>query len=118
MNENEINKSHLAQLMLDWEKAQRRADELAAAIKDTVSQLGETQKVGYVTASYSGGRTTYDYGAAVRAFVNVTKEKLDFAPFKTTKVTTDFRAACKAFGIEDVPFTKSAPSVTLKLEEK
>ena len=74
--------------------------------------------MGYVTASYSGGRTTYDYEAAVHALVDATEESLDFTPFQTTKTTTDYRAACKAFGIEDVPFTKSAPRVTLKLEGK
>ena len=114
MNENEINLSHLAQLMLDWEKAQRRADELAEAIKDTVLELGETQKVGYVTASYSGGRTTYDYEGA--AFGHPMVGDATVKLFTKTKETVDWRGICKHVGIEDVPFTKSTPSVTLKLD--
>lgn len=117
MNENEINLSHLAQLMLDWEKAQRRAEELAEAIKDTVLELGETQKVGYVRATYNNGRKTYNYHEAVDGHPMVSEATIKL--FTTVpEPRIDWHGICKHVGIDDVPFTQSEPSVTLKLEGK
>ena len=53
--------SYLAEKMLEWEKLQRRADELKAMIIDTVLHIEKTQTVGNVRASYNKGRKKYDY---------------------------------------------------------
>jgi hypothetical protein len=111
--------SELASLMLDWEGMQKRADELRAKIVEEVLSVGKTQTVGNVRASYSSGRKNYDYAGSIMAMERdgtLAPDALD--PYTeiipaTTKV--DFRAACVGLGIEDIPFTQSPPSVTLKL---
>jgi len=73
-------------------------------------QLGQTQTVGNVRATYSAGRKTYDYQEAM--------SKLDIPSYALDafqEIKTDWRAACKAFGVEDIPFTQSEPSVSIKL---
>jgi len=102
--------SELAKQMLRWEQVRRQLDEIEAAIKDSVLEIGKTQTVGNVRASYSKGRKTYDYKTAIdgRNF-----ESDALVPFETVEV--DYRAACKALGVDDVPFTQSAPSVSVKL---
>ena len=105
--------SKLAAVMLEWEETQRKADALKAQIEDAVLEIGKTQTVGNVRASYSAGRKSYDYEAAWSAAVaenRVTAEDLkDFG-----RVSYDYRNACKAFGYE-APFTQSEPRVTVKL---
>lgn len=107
--ENQIDLSQLAKMMLDWEAYRRHLDEIETAIKDTVLQIGKTQTVGFVRASYSKGRKKYDYQGAV-VVADLGNDAL--VPFE--KVSTDYRAACKALSIE-VPFTQSDPSVSVKL---
>ena len=110
-----MDKSELAKLMLQWETAQARADEIKAAIVDAVMELQETQSAGNVRATYSGGRKTYDYQAvgsdAPAALVKAyTTEKV--------VVNTDYRKlVLDGMKVEQaqVPFTQSEPSVTVKL---
>ncbi|HUW82788.1 MAG TPA: hypothetical protein VMZ31_08335 [Phycisphaerae bacterium] len=102
--------SALARDMLKWEQKRRELDELEAAIRDTVLQLGKTQTVGNVRASYSAGRKAYDYQAAVEA-TNPLPVVLE--TFQTVK--TDWRYACKIMEIDDIPFTQDDPTVSIKL---
>jgi hypothetical protein len=83
--------SYLAKMMLDWEKVRRHLDELEEAIKDSVLQIGKTQTVGNVRASYSKGRKSYFYQEAIE---NLDLEPDVLVPFETVKV--DYRSACKA----------------------
>ena len=103
--------SALAQDMLTWEKKRRELDNLEQAIKDTVLQLGQTQTVGNVRATYSKGRRSYDYRAAISDHGYRSPSQL--SPWR--KVTYDYRQACNELGIEDIPFTQGEPSVSLKL---
>jgi len=111
--------SELAQAMLRWEQVQREADALRAAIEAAVMEIGATQKVGNVTASYSNGRRTYDYRRAIdeagQAGMLVPDALEPFTKIVPATVSVDYRLACKHLGIEDVPFTQSEPSVTVKL---
>lgn len=126
-----MNASELAKAMLEWGEAKLRLGEMEAEIKSAVLELGKTQTVGNVRASYSRGRKSYryqesvereqltgeelapyqstetDYRAACKA---LTDEEL--APFQSIK--TDYRAACKAFNI-GLEFTQGKPSVKVKL---
>ena len=102
--------SELAKQMLLWEQVRRRLDEIEEAIKDTVLQIGKTQTVGNVRASYSKGRKSYDYKSAVEAEDVLPGE---LAPFE--KVTIDYKAACETLGFINVTFTQSEPSVSVKL---
>ncbi len=111
--------SELALAMLKWEQLQREADKLRGLIEDAVMDLQQSQTVGAVKATYSGGRKSYDYVAAVNRAMqtgNYPDDILD--PFTETIVKTDYRkAALDGLGIDKdaIPFTQSAPSVSLKL---
>jgi len=105
--------SYLAELMLKWEKAKQYADELEVAIRDAVLDLGKTQTVGNVRATYSAGRKAYDYEGAARGHRFVTAGQVEL--FSKTSVTVDWRGICGHVGIEDIPYTQSEPSVTVKL---
>jgi hypothetical protein len=103
--------SALATDMLKWERMKRGLDELGESIKDTVMQIGKTQTVGNVRATYSKGRKSYDYRYAITVAGYDSPSQLE--PWR--KVSYDYRAACKELEIEDVPFTQGDPSVSLKL---
>ena len=106
--------TELAKTMLEWQEAQAKADLLKMDIEAAVLELGKTQTVGNVRASYSAGRKSYDY----RKVIEDALEHNLLLPqavevFAETKI--DYTAACKAFGFKDIPFTQSAPSVSLKI---
>jgi len=99
--------STLAQKMLEWETITRQADQLAGEIQAAVLELGKTQTVGNVRATYSNGRKTYDYESARQvAPIEV------IAAHTTPKV--DWKAVCDELDI-DAPYTQGEPSVTVKL---
>lgn len=111
-----VDMSWLAKMMLRWEEAQLLADKLRARIETAVMQIGETQTVGNVRARYSGGRKSYNYQTAAilcpAANQSVIKEFTI-----TPEPYTDWRKVCEHAGVErnDIPFTKSEPTVTVKL---
>lgn len=102
--------SELARLMLEWEKIKLDLAVYEKVIIDMVLTLGETQAVGNVRASYSGGRKTYNYEAAGDSAPNDIIDR-----HVETRVTVNWRGVCQDAGISDVPFTKSPPRVTVKL---
>lgn len=108
-----IDLSSLAQTMLQWERAKKQLDDIETAIQDAVLQIGKTQTVGNVRASYSKGRKSYDYQAAADGHPMVSSATIEL--FTTPKV--DWRGICKRVGIDDVPFTQSEPNVSVKLLE-
>jgi len=105
--------SELAALMLKWEETKRALDEMGAQIKEAVLEIGKTQNVGRVRASYSGGRKSYDYVTAGKQAPQEIIVAHTVQPPMPAPVT-DWRAVCKAAKI-DPPFTKSEPRVTVKL---
>ena len=100
--------SQLAQKMLDWGKAQEELHILELEIQEAVLEIGKTQTVGNVRATYSAGRETKDYEAVH-----------DQIPFdvieKYSKVEVAWAKACDEVGIVAPVKSKSAPSVTVKL---
>jgi len=105
--------SALARDLLRWEQKRRELDELEAAIKDSVMQIGQTQTVGNVRATYYKGRKSYDYQAAADGHPMVSQATVEL--FTTPKI--DWCGICKHAGIEDVPFKQGTPSVSLRLME-
>lgn len=103
-----IDLSYLARIMLLWEQKRRELDELEDAIKDTVLQLGTTQTVGNVRATYNGGRRSYDYETPGRA-ANI--EIID----RHTKQVIDWSSVCKDAGFDGLITSQSNPSVNIKL---
>lgn len=107
-----MNASELATTLLKWEEKKRSLDALREVIEAAVLELEQTQTVGNVRARYSKGRRTYDYKAAIEA-ANV--ESASLRPFRIVRSHIDYGAACLDFGITDIPFTQSPPSVSVKL---
>ncbi len=108
-----MNKSELAKLMLRWEAAKRRLDEIEAAVIDTVLQLGETVEVGNVKASYSNGRKSYSYSE-----VGSDASPTLIARYTKTVEKTDWRKLVldgMQIAEEQIPFTQSEPSVKVIL---
>ena len=110
-----MDKSELAKLMLKWETIKNRLDEIEAAIIDSVLQIGETVTAGNVKATYNTGRKRYDYAdvgsdASAALVAEYTKVK--------TVEQTDWRKLVldgMQISQEQVPFSQSEPSVTVKL---
>jgi len=106
----------LALKMLKWEKLQCAAYVLAAEIEHAVLDIGKTQTVGNVRASYSGGRKSYDYRAAADGHIHVSEATVSlFTTIIPQTKKVDWRGICDHAGIEDIPFMQSKPKVTLKL---
>lgn len=100
--------------MLAWEETQREADRLRSEIEAAVLELGKSQTVGNVRASYSAGRKSYDYDKAIQ--IALESGAVGTAELKTFEYSElDARGACKGLGIEAVPYTQSEPSVSVKL---
>ena len=109
-----MNQSELAQKMLEWETLVHELDELGKEIEDAVLELGKTVDAGNVRASYSGGRKKFNYEKAGwdARYAHIQR-------YTTTHQKTNWKKVCEAAGyeMEDIPFTQSEPTVTLKLKE-
>ena len=109
-----MNASELAGKMLEWEQAKRSLDALTAEIEAAVLEVGQTQTVGNVRATYSGGRKQYAYEEAV-----LSRNNADDAPVlqahTVTVLQVQWKAVCEALGITDIPYLQTPPSVTVKL---
>ena len=137
-----MDNSQLAALMLQWEQVQRQADALRAQIEAAVLSLGKTQTVGNVRATFSAGRRTFDYQAAVMAAQDAGQLKpgdmepweiLDIDYFSAvesavaggllpgeyldayTTVKTDYAGAAKALNLDAPVIDQKPASVTVKL---
>jgi len=104
-----MDKKELATKLLEWGEAKEALEALEQEIKDAVLTLGNTQTVGNVRATYSNGKTTFDYEAAGASADQATIEA-------NTKTVVDWRGVCQDLEIDNIPVLKrSAPSVTVKL---
>ena len=137
-----MNASNLAQLMLDYEAMQRRADELRKDIETIVIAIGKTQTVGNVRATYTAGRRTFDYEAAVNQAEQAgTLSPGSLAPWEIldidyfavvesavacgllsgeyldtyTAIKIDYASAAKGLGLEAPIIDQKPASVTVKL---
>ena len=92
------------ELMIERVKVARRAAELDEKIKAHVLEIGETQKLAGVTASYyKPGRTTPDYAAmAGDAVPQPDDYKFVIEDHSTVKTTTSWKAVCDTLGVFDV----------------
>ena len=105
----------LAMKMLEWGELTEKANDLAAEIEAAVLEEGKTQTVGNVRASYSNGRTMYDYLVGC-AGIGLSSDDGRMIAYR--KVTYDWKAAWDAYrkDTDTVPIAKQTPpSVTVKL---
>jgi hypothetical protein len=133
-----LNPSELALLLLEWEKAKRALNELEAYIARSVLNLGKTQNVGNVRATYSEGRRKLDYEtpgskapagiielhSEVESYVDWEGLARSFEPtdilifeYTHAEKVIAWNKVCKDAGIEPDVVKQGEPSVTLKLME-
>ena len=118
-----MNATELATKMLEWETTQRSADMLRAEIEAAVLVVGKTQTVGNVRATFSAGRRTFDYRAAVdNAEAAGLLEPGSLAPFESDKVDYfEFVRGAIQDGILDsrylTPFTETMIDYTAAAKE-
>ena len=103
----------LAEAMLQWGELREKLDALEQVISAEVLKLEKTQTVGNVRATFSGGRTQWDYEAAV--LDKLGDDAYDKAK-SFQKVTVDWKRMCDDLRIDSESYIKSAsgPSVTVK----
>ena len=106
-----MNASELAKIMLEYEESQGYADALRKKIEDAVMELQSTQKVGNVTATYRKPRKTYNYEKAAEGVDG--SVIVQFTEIPAPRV--DWRKICAYAEIEEIPYTESEPSVSVKL---
>lgn len=99
----------LAKKMIEWGERKAELDALEEEIAAAVLEVGKTQTVGNVRATYSSGRGKYDYERAAADY------SLDLEPY--TKITYDYTKAVKDAGIDTGPYyqLQSGPSINLKV---
>ena len=133
-----MNMSELAIKMLQWEEQKRKLDELEGELMEAVLEIGKTQTVGNVRATYSKGRANYDYETpglhAPQEVINnhshseieidwmeVAKEAeytTEMRENHTKKIIfTEWGKVCKGAGIDPLIESQGEPNVKLKLLE-
>jgi len=105
-----MNPTELAHKMLQWEELTRKAQALEREITKAVLNIGKTQVVGNVRATYSKGRVSYDYET-------VGKTAPEEVIMRYTVPKTDWRKVCQEAELEAPVAKQSPPSVRLKLQD-
>ena len=108
-----MDKKEFAELMLEWGDLKEKMIDIEVTIAAEVLELGKTVDIGYTSAVYSAGRTSYAWeqealaGDASAALI---------LSLSTTTITTKWKDVCKKLGIDEAPVLKAGtPSVTIKL---
>ncbi len=133
-----MNASELAKKMLEWELKYRELDILEQAINLSVLEIGKTQTVGNVRATYSKGRAKYDYetpGAQAKEEIidlySEGREQVDWEElarsydpsdtvitnFTSIETIINWRNVCRAADIEPLIVSQGDPKVSVKLLE-
>ena len=107
-----MNKSELAEKLLEWETKKKDLDRLEDLIKHEVMALEESFTVGNVTAKLNSGKRKFDYESAGK---DVSQNIIERNTTVETKI--DWKSVCKEGSIKDIPFTTGNPSVTFNIAE-
>ena len=108
-----MDKKALANLMLKWAVLKDEMNDIEAAIKAEVMELGETVSVGYTKAVYSAGRATYAWERTALEN-NASDEMIEH--YSSVKITTKWKDVCRDMRIVEAPVLKAGvPKVTIKL---
>ena len=81
----------LVEKMLEWSKLKATLDELQGTIENAVLLLEETQNVGNVRVTYSGGRRSFNYKAAGE---NASEKIVADNTKTTTSTSIDWKQVC------------------------
>jgi len=128
-----MNTSELAQKMLTWETKKNELDALETEISTAVLEIGKTQNVGNVRATYSKGRNQYDYETPGKVatpdivdLCSTYEQVVDWVgmrPLINPDVIEDFtktvqsvkwNEVCKRAKIEPLVVKQGTPSVKIK----
>jgi predicted transcriptional regulator len=106
----------LTEKMAKWEELKLEISKLEADIKKEVLELGKTQQVGNVKASFAKGRTNYNYQGIAEA-IEVPEEVM--SKYTEQKTVTDWTKIVKELSPPDEVMSEFAktgsPSVSLKI---
>lgn len=118
-----MNASELAIKMLQWEEQKRKLDELEEELKAAVLEIGKTQTVGNVRATFSKGRRVLDWETPVNNEDSVPKEiwaeNTEEIPEQLipAKTQVNWQSICKAMNLDPVVVSQDEPNVKVKLLE-
>ena len=109
----------LAKDMLEWREKRAELDVIEDRIERAVLELGKTQTVGDVRASYSAGRRTFGYQQAVEGYIAQKPEDLtrfmgSIQDHTEVVTTVDYKAVCDAWKLEAPVVKQGTPSVDIK----
>lgn len=105
-----MKKRELAEKLLELGDLMRQVEKLQAELEPVILELGKTQVVGDVRATYSKGRGKTDYQKAVE------DSKIDPTGFE--KVAYDYKKCCEYYLIDtEKYYTPGEPTVCFKLEK-
>ena len=107
-----MNKSELAEKLLEWEVKKNELNTLEDLIKHEVMALEESFTVGNITAKLNSGKRKFDYESVGR---NVNQEIINNNTEE--KIEIHWKDVCKEAGIKDIPFTTGNASVTFNIAE-
>jgi len=111
-----MNANELAQKMLEWGEKNMELALLTAEIETAVLELGKTQNVGNVRATYRNGNKRYDYQKAAENAAAGTVALYTVTPEPVEPVAvTNWSKLCKGEGIKEIPYTQGEPSVKVKV---
>jgi hypothetical protein len=108
-----MNVIELTKLFVDYAEATKKADELKAQIETAVLEIGESQKIAGVSATYyKPGFEMPDYATAAK---NANPAPEIVAKYSTTTTTTKWAEVCKELGIEAQPGAEKPARVTVRV---
>jgi len=104
----------LAADLFEWGELAEKMARLEERIKPQVLELGKTQTVGNVRATFSQGRRAYDYrGAFYNHFAGKPLPRDLMAEYEQPNY--DWKALCENQEITNISWAQSPPSVKIKL---
>lgn len=106
-----MNKSELALLILQYEQKAREAENLLSEIEKGVLELGETFKVGDVTATYYNPSDVLDWETPGK---QAPKDTISL--YTTYKPTTAWKQVCLEAGIEPLVVETKPARVVVKIK--
>ena len=111
-----MNASQLASTMLEWEQRKIELDLLTNMIESAVLDIGKTQTVGNVRATFRNGRKKYDYERGAKDYPGTNDtiiEEYTVHP-ETPLPYVEWKKVCAHVGCA-IPFEQGDPGVTVKL---
>ena len=102
-----MNATELAQLFVNYAEAQKQLDAMRVQIEAAVLDLGESQKIAGVKATYYNPTIETDYEAAARA--HGAPQSL-IKMHSTTKVTTAWKAVAEEAGADLSAYQTTKPA--------